>query len=86
MGVSGVIKMGLLVFLFAIFSSAFAPRLQAWLDCSNLRFLCLVTLMAQMIPLYATAGIYLPFGGFRTPMEMYFQAVFFGMVSDSQRA
>jgi hypothetical protein len=65
-----------------LFSSAFAPRLQAWLGCSNLRFLCLSTFIAQMITLYTVTGIYLPLGGFRTPMETYFQAVYFGIVSD----
>jgi UMF1 family MFS transporter len=76
-----IIAIGVLVQLSAIGSAMIAPRLQRKLGLSNLRFLLGVVLLAQLMPLYACAGLILPFGGLRTEGEMYVVAVYFGLVS-----
>ncbi|WOO84927.1 Autophagy-related protein 22 [Vanrija pseudolonga] len=81
MSAAKVIVIGLLVQLFAVVSSILAPRVQARLGLSNLYFLIYVVVGAQVLPLYACAGLVLPFGGLRTEAEMYVAAAWFGFVS-----
>ncbi|TXT09066.1 hypothetical protein VHUM_02540 [Vanrija humicola] len=75
-----IIVIGLLVQLFAVVSSFLAPRVQARLGLSNLYFLLYVVLGAQVLPLYACAGLVLPYGGLRTEAEMYVAASWFGFL------
>jgi hypothetical protein len=56
------------------------PLLQRVLGWSNLR--CLITLVSLMalLPVYGILGLVSPYGGLRTPAEMYVVASLFGLV------
>jgi UMF1 family MFS transporter len=75
-----IIVIGLLFQLAAMFGSSLAPRLQSRLGFSNIQVLTCVVILVQAIPLYISAGIFLPFGGLRTEIEVYVMVTGFGMV------
>jgi UMF1 family MFS transporter len=81
MGASQVVLIGLLMQLCAVVSSITAPRVQRRCGFSNLGLLVILVLLAQILPLYACLGLILPYGGLRTPAEMYVAAAWFGTVS-----
>jgi UMF1 family MFS transporter len=76
-----VIVIGLVMQLVAVGSSIYAPRVQRRLGLSNLRLLVYIVIGAQVLPLYACAGLIIPVGGLRTEWEMYVAAAWFGLVS-----
>ncbi|RXK38176.1 hypothetical protein M231_04550 [Tremella mesenterica] len=80
MSPAGIIAIGVLVQLSAIFSSLLAPKLQRRMGWSNLHFLLSVTVLGLVLPLYAVIGLVLPFGGLRTQGEMYVAAGWFGLL------
>ncbi|BEJ15765.1 hypothetical protein CspHIS471_0503700 [Cutaneotrichosporon sp. HIS471] len=75
-----VIVIGLIMQLVAVGSSIYAPRLQRKLGLSNLRLLVYIVLAAQVLPLYACAGLVIRVGGLRTEAEMYVAAAWFGFL------
>lgn len=81
MGPSKIILIGILVQLTAVISALLAPRLQARLGWSNLKYLTVTVLAGEILPLYTCVGLLLPFGGLRTEGEMYVAAAWFGLVS-----
>ncbi|GMK55852.1 hypothetical protein CspeluHIS016_0209080 [Cutaneotrichosporon spelunceum] len=75
-----VIIIGLIMQLVAVGSSIYAPRLQRRLGLGNLRLLIYIVLAAQVLPLYACAGLVIRVGGLRTEAEMYVAAAWFGLL------
>lgn len=81
MSASKIILIGILTQLAGFASAILAPRLQRQLGYSNLRLLVVLVLLAQAIPVYASLGLVLPFGGLRSEGEMYVASIWFGTVS-----
>ncbi|KAK4685503.1 MFS transporter, UMF1 family, partial [Tremellales sp. Uapishka_1] len=77
---SKIALIGILVQLSAVFSAILSPRFQRYLQCTNMKFLVGVVVLAEALPLYACVGLVLPFGGLRTEGEMYVAAVWFGLL------
>ncbi|ADV23204.1 UMF1 family MFS transporter [Cryptococcus gattii Ru294] len=81
-----IIVIGILVQLSAVISSILIPRIQRHLSTSsskpvtNYKVLFVGVVAAALIPVYTSAGLVLPFGGLRSEGEMYFLAVWFGLV------
>lgn len=82
-----IVVIGILVQLSAVISSILIPRIQRHLSTSsskpvtNYKVLFAGVVAAALIPVYTSAGLVLPFGGLRSEGEMYFLAVWFGLVS-----
>ncbi|ORX39183.1 autophagy-type protein 22 [Kockovaella imperatae] len=80
MSPSQIIIIGLAVQFFAVISSVLAPRFQKRIGYSNLRLLIVIVILAQILPLYACLGLLIPYGGLRSPAEMYVAAAWFGFL------
>ncbi|WWC91101.1 uncharacterized protein L201_006042 [Kwoniella dendrophila CBS 6074] len=87
MSASKIILIGILVQLSAVISSILVPKLQHSLSSknsnkpiTNFKVLLYTVLAASLIPTYTCLGLILPFGGLRSEYEMYFLAIWFGLV------
>nr|XP_031858896.1 uncharacterized protein CI109_005715 [Kwoniella shandongensis]KAA5525968.1 hypothetical protein CI109_005715 [Kwoniella shandongensis] len=82
-----IMVIGVLVQFSAMISSILVPRYQRHLSTNhggrlvtNHQILLIGVMMAALIPLYASLGLVLPFGGLRSEGEMYVFAIYFGLI------
>ncbi|KAK8843980.1 hypothetical protein IAR55_006772 [Kwoniella newhampshirensis] len=92
MGPPKIMVIGILTQLSAMIAAILVPRYQRMLSNSdaassttrkpvtNFKILLLTVIGAALIPLYASAGLIVPYGGLRSEAEMYIFAAWFGFI------
>ncbi|CAG8832604.1 31175_t:CDS:1, partial [Racocetra persica] len=79
----GLIAIALIVPLSALFGTIIVPKFQSYFRLTTKQTVILLNVLLLCIPVYGCLGFVLPFGGLKSGTELYYLAVWFGIVIGS---
>ncbi|CAG8645203.1 10526_t:CDS:2, partial [Cetraspora pellucida] len=79
----GLIAISLIVPLAALFGTIMVPKFQSYFRLTTKQTVILLNVLLLCIPIYGCLGFVLPFGGLKSGTELYYLAVWFGIVIGS---
>ncbi|CAG8543308.1 17330_t:CDS:2 [Dentiscutata erythropus] len=79
----GLIAISLIVPLSALFGTIMVPKFQSYFRLTTKQTVIFLNVLLLCIPFYGCLGFILPFGGLKSGTELYYFAVWFGIVIGS---
>ncbi|RIB23047.1 autophagy-related protein 22-like protein [Gigaspora rosea] len=79
----GLIAISLIVPLAALFGTIIVPKFQSYFGLTTKQTVIILNILLLCIPFYGCLGFILPFGGLKSGTELYYLAVWFGIIIGS---